>query len=494
MKEKDKNKRKTKIQAIGYIRQSDEREDKEDISEQTQLSKIKQFCDYHDLELVAVFKDIDYSGFRISYTKRPGLMDGLAYLKTNKKVKKLICYNLSRLTRRKKDFSLIHESLEGLGVDICSALEQLDFGSANGRLFASMLADFNEYYSDNLSEITNSNKQTNAEKGRWNGGPFPFGIVKHGKGSIEDQNGTYIKTMFEMAKSGNGPFKIAKWAVDNNIPTETGVQWTPRRVRYVLTNVTYARMQKWKGKVYPLLPDYAMLVTWEDFLYIQSTLFGEEKAWKGKERQMLTSVMRCPVCGKKMFSRTTRYKNNRRYVCCGKNEPGSCKSPNFDLATLDVAVIELIAKISTERYSKSEIWSNVIDDDNISSIQNIRYELERLDKAKQKIFDDYYVNQRLSEDDFEAAMSRFEKRQSELAKQLEKIPMPNNKFGDFDDILSELGTAILSMEKDDKRKIVELIITEIVPGESTVVQFRWGESFEIKAKEKKKHFCDVYFY
>ncbi|BFH45168.1 recombinase family protein [Paenibacillus melissococcoides] len=130
---------KPKELAIGYIRQSDEREDKEDISEQTQLTKIKQYCEYNDLELVAVFKDIDYSGYRISYTKRPGLMEALRYLYSHKQVKKLVCYNLSRLTRRKKDFSLIHDSLESLHVDICSALEQLDFGTPNGRLFAGIL-------------------------------------------------------------------------------------------------------------------------------------------------------------------------------------------------------------------------------------------------------------------------------------------------------------------------------------------------------------------
>ncbi|MBJ8192596.1 recombinase family protein, partial [Bacillus cereus] len=41
-----------KIKAIGYIRQSDEREDKEDISEKTQLTKIEQYCELNDWELV----------------------------------------------------------------------------------------------------------------------------------------------------------------------------------------------------------------------------------------------------------------------------------------------------------------------------------------------------------------------------------------------------------------------------------------------------------
>lgn len=486
---------KPKELAIGYIRQSDEREDKEDISEQTQLTKIKQYCEYNDLELVAVFKDIDYSGYRISYTKRPGLMEALRYLHSHKQVKKLVCYNLSRLTRRKKDFSLIHDSLESLHVDICSALEQLDFGTPNGRLFAGILADFNEYFSDNLSDVTRANKQTNAEKGRWNGGPFPFGIVRYKDGSKEDENGIYIKTMFKMAKAGNGPFVISGWAIENNIPSETGVPWTARRVRYVLSNPTYARMQKWDGKLYPLSEKYAQLVTWEDFIYIQSTLFGEEKAWKGNiNRQMLTTVMRCPVCNRKMFSRATGFGNNRRYVCVGKNEPGGCRSASFDLHTLNTAVINLIAEISLKRYSKTEILEGTNDDSTASSLQNIRHELERLEQAKHKVFDDYYVNGVLTEQDFERAMQRFERRQAELQKQLEKLPMPTKKFGDFDDILSELGAAILDLEDDDKRRIVELIVEEIVPDLTTSIKFRWGETFEIKSTSQKNKGSGIYYF
>ncbi|MFW5433275.1 recombinase family protein [Paenibacillus apiarius] len=489
-------KKKQRVQAIGYIRQSDEREDKEDISEKTQLTKIQQYCDFNDFDLVAVFSDIDYSGFRISYTKRPDLMKAFEYLKNNPSVKKFVSFNLSRITRRKKDFSLIHESLESMGVDICSAAEQLDFSTPTGRLVASILVNFNEYYSDNLSDVTMDNKQTNAEKGRWNGGPAPWGLKKDKETGFFVEDGmkaVHGKQMFQMAKEGNGTFKIAKWTKQNNIKTETGKDWTPRRVRYFLTNPTYAAMQKWGDKYYELL-GYAKLLEWTDFLYIQSTLFGKEKAWKGKERQMLTSVLKCPVCGKKMYSRTTRTSTNRRYVCYGKNEPGGCNSPTIDLSTLDRAVIELIANISRGRYTESQIKEKMSEENKGSVITQLRMELDMLEEAKQRLFDDYYINRKITESDFENAMKRFEKRQSEIYQKLEKIPMPNNKFGSFEDILSEMGIAITKLSDDDKRKLVELIISEIHPGEKTKITFRWGETVEIPSVEKKRHKCDTFFY
>lgn len=483
-----------KIQAIGYIRQSDEREDKEAISEDTQRMKIQQYCDLNNLELVEVFKDIDYSGFRISYLKRPGLMEAFEFIKNHPKVRKFVAFNLSRITRRKKEFTLIQETLQSHDIDICSTAEQLDFGSPTGRLVASILVDFNEYYSDNLSAVTSDNKLTNAERGRWNGGPAPFGLVKHDGVFVSDgDKGEYVKHFFKLAYQGNGPYKISKWANNNGIKTETGVEWTPRRMRYLLTNSTYAGMQRWDGKYYEL-KGFDRLVSWDEFLYIQSTLFGKEKAWRGKDRQLLTSVLRCSTCGKKMYSRRSGTAKKRRYVCCQKNESGGSSCPNIDLTSLDNAVIELVAEFTRTRYGEKSLKGELSSDSNSSLISGLRLELDQIDRAKQKLFDDYYINQRIKEKDFEVAMKRFEEKQKEISKQLERIPMPNKKFGDYDSLLKELGLAIASLPSDEIRKIIELAIDEIIPGEVATVKFKWGEIFTIPAKEKKRHVCDIYFY
>lgn len=487
------------IYAIGYIRQSDEREDKEDISEQTQLVKIQQFCDINGWKLVKVFKDIDYSGFRISYTKRPGIMEALEYLKNDalKKVKKFVAFNLSRITRQKKDFNLIHETLKKLEVDICSASELLDFSSPTGRLVTSILVDFNEYYSDNLSDVTMENKKTNAMKGRWNGGPAPFGLVKINDSFAEDgYKAEAIKKCFRMAKSGKGTFVISKWMNDQGIRTETGKHWTPRRMRYVLTNSTYAGMQRWGGEYYPL-NDCPKLVSWEDFQYIQDTLFGKENAWKGKERQLLSSVLRCPVCGSKMHSRQTLSKKTRRYMCSQKNMPGGCKSAVIDLPTLNDSVIQAIAATANERYSKSQLVPRMADkrEESLEAIQKLRAERARLEQAKQNVFDDYYLNSKLTEEQFNALMKRYEDRQKEIDELLQKIPLPSkNQYGDFDDIMSIFGEGFMRLSEQDRRKFIELLVEKIIPDSPTIIKFRWGEEKIIPIKETVKYKSPVYFY
>lgn len=482
------------IEAIGYIRQSDQRQDKEDISELTQLRKIEQFCDFHGYKLVKVFKDIDYSGFRIRYTKRPGLMESLEYLEGNPSVKKMVFFNLSRLTRLKKDFQELQGILKSHQVDICSASEALDFSTPNGRLVAGFFVDINEYYSDNLSEIVNESKETNAKKGRWNGGPAPFGLIKTQDGfGFEEmpERSYYVREVFKMALLGKGPYLISNWLNENNVPSATGKEWSPRRVRYMLTNPTYAAMQKWKDEYYPL-SSCPHLVTWDDFHYIQSTLFGKDKAWKGKQRQLLTSLLICPECGSKMHSRYMSHsKQKRKYVCSRKTSMGAhnCTSPNYDQESFETAVIELIANMAEKKYGYESLIPEIKDDrQENNSFSKLQDELSNINKAEQKIFDDYYLHNKIEEHHYESSMKRYAKRKAEIMELLDKIPLPQSKsYGDYNDAIQEFSDLINDLPDDDKRRSIELLVEKIIPGSPAVVQFKWGERREIHPKSIEKY-------
>ncbi|MHA7963583.1 recombinase family protein [Paenibacillus sp. CAU 1782] len=486
------------IEAIGYIRQSEERSDKKDISEQTQLKQIIGFCELNNWKLVKVFKDIDYSGFKFSYTKRPGMMDALDYANKNSKVKKFVIFNLSRLTRRRNDFSLIFESLKKMEIDLCSAAEFLDFSTPSGRLVANMFVDFNEYHSDNLSDITLSTKKTNAEKGRWNGGPSPFGLTKINDVFVADgENSVWVRKSFEMALQGKGPYLIAKHLNQKEILTKTGVEWSARRVRYMLSNPTYAAMQEWDGSFYPLL-GFEKLVSWDDFQYIQKTLFGENKAWKGKQRQLLSTILTCPVCGGKMHSRMTTNKKQRRYVCSRKYAEKGCSSPIFDTPSLDAAIIKLIHNVSQQRFSPGQLGMSLsaANEDVHSTMTDLHNEYEKIEKAKQRVFDDFYIDQKLSEEQYVKSMKRYDEMLAGIQKKIEKIPLPkSNSYGDYGDLLSQFGDLIQNdLDEIEKRLVAELLIEKIVPNKDVSVSFKWGETFYVSSVDCKKRVGTVYYF
>lgn len=492
------------IEAIGYIRQSEERNDKVDISEQTQLKKIQEFCAYNGFKLVAVYKDIDYSGFSLPYTKRPGMMSALDHINTpNSRVKKFVVYHLSRVTRLKQDFSKIHNIIRSFGVDLCSASESLDFDSPAGRLVAGVLVDFNEYYSDNLRQVTMQNKKTNAENGRWNGGPPPYGLKKEGDHFVVDEPAaSIIREIFTLALDGKGPFIIANWLNDKGFKMASGVEWSVRRVRYVLSNSTYAAMQHWEGEHYPL-KDCDSLIEWSDFQFIQNMRFAKGTAWKGQhDRQLLSSILRCPLCGSKMHARRVSHGlETRRYICSRKNTTGKCACPSFDLQSLDQAVLKLLTDKAKQHFSPHQVMSALTDKEDSennsksSSLAKLQQEYQILDAAKQKVFDDYYLNSKLNEEQFSALMNRYENRQKEIYELLEKVPLPTKKaYGDYDDVLETLADDALSSLPADKQRVsVELLIQKIIPGSPTEVHFKWGDIQEIPVQYTKRK-GSTYFY
>ncbi|WP_082311231.1 recombinase family protein [Paenibacillus sp. FJAT-27812] len=226
---------------------------------------------------------------------------------------------------------------------------------------------------------------------------------------------------FQMAKDGKGPYVISKWLNKESLPTETNLEWTPRRVRYMLSNPTYAAMQRWKDIFYSL-NNFESLVSWDDFLYIQSTLFSKEKVWRGKERQLLSAILQCPTCGGKIHSRQTGSKKTRRYVCSNKNSHGNCKSPAIDLPSLNDAVLKKIVDISNGRYSKEQISSKlaVENDESSKILQQLQTEFNNLSSAIQEVFDDFYIHKKLSEHHYSELMKRYEVRQNEIQKKIRK--------------------------------------------------------------------------
>lgn len=244
----------------------------------------------------------------------------------------------------------------------------------------------------------------------------PFGLIKkEGVFKADGLDAEAVIHSYKMAKEGKGPYIISKWLKSASVTTKTNVEWTPRRVRYMLTNPTYAAMQNWKGALYPLI-GYDALVSLDDYTYVQSTLFGRENFWRGRERQLLSSILQCPMCSGKMYSRQTGSKKTRRYVCSNKNEHGNCNSPVIDLPSLNDAVLKRIVDISNGRYSKEQISSKLVDDidETTNVLQQLQNEYNSLEKAIQDVFDDFYIHKKLSEQHYNDLMKRYENRQKEI--------------------------------------------------------------------------------
>jgi DNA invertase Pin-like site-specific DNA recombinase len=96
---------------------------------------------YECAESTDVYADAGKSGMN---TNRPGLNKMLQRCKSDKGVKAVIINDISRLSRKRIDFTLIREQLKKSDIKLLSVTEPID-DTPEGELLASMLSSMAQY-------------------------------------------------------------------------------------------------------------------------------------------------------------------------------------------------------------------------------------------------------------------------------------------------------------------------------------------------------------
>lgn len=168
---------------IGYVRGSKE---KQELTIDTQIGMIKEYCLRNKLELKEIVKDIDYSGKNLN---RPGIQNIIqdvmvdSYL-DNKQIDGIVFAKLDRLTRNVGDLSNLIEH-DFKNIEIHSVLENLESKSAGGRLFINMLVSVSSWERAVIGERTKAVLQHKISNGQ-HVGRIPFGKVIGEDGKLID--------------------------------------------------------------------------------------------------------------------------------------------------------------------------------------------------------------------------------------------------------------------------------------------------------------------
>lgn len=125
------------MNAVGYIRVSTEDQAQNGVSLEMQTTKIRQYCDLHDINLVGIYGDPGISAKNTE--KRPGVT-AVMHLVGKKRVDAVIIYKLDRLVRSTVDALDIAQRMDKCGVGLHSITEKFDTRSAVGELIFTLMA------------------------------------------------------------------------------------------------------------------------------------------------------------------------------------------------------------------------------------------------------------------------------------------------------------------------------------------------------------------
>ncbi|EGL83026.1 Resolvase domain containing protein [Caldalkalibacillus thermarum TA2.A1] len=462
--------------AVGYVRQSKERKDRESISPETQIEKIKQFAKLQETKVVKIFRDIDISGFRVHYSKRTGLMDMLEYIKANN-IKKVYVYNLARLSRRIKDFLEITNELEKYGCSVVSATEMIDMSTPQGRLFRNIMLSFNEYYSDSLSATIHDNHMKNVELKKWNGGHAPFGFSWNKADQKFEKNKDYETLLLIREKAVNmwGVKKISNHLNRRNILSPNGGKWTSQAVKYILLNPFYRGYLQYDGKLYesPLAPKVFSPEDWEK---IQENLNRYVNLGpRGKATpHLLTGLLVCGACNSRMEIRYNGSNRVRRYICSNRQNGfvDKCSSSLLDADGIEQAVIKHIKSLTITRYidqiiEEAQKISRPKANDLKSEIRHLERELEKVIQGQKELYEETFIRKNVTKERFYEMNRIFEEERQRLEEEIKELYKQMNAVDityifDYKEELENFSTVFDALSKEEQRTAIHSLVDKIV--------------------------------
>ena len=177
--------------AVAYMRVSTEGQASEGVSLEAQEARLRAYCDFNGLELVAVHCDAGLSGKRAD--NRPELQKALQAI-CKGRADALVVYKLDRLARNTIDALEIAETIEDCKGSLHSISEKLDTSSATGRFFFTLLASLAEMERAVIAERTSAAHAHKRSKGEATG-HAPFGWQLCADGSRLKRDGVEQETL-----------------------------------------------------------------------------------------------------------------------------------------------------------------------------------------------------------------------------------------------------------------------------------------------------------
>jgi DNA invertase Pin-like site-specific DNA recombinase len=286
--------------------------------------EIRRYCHYRRLDLAEIFSDIDYSGWRDS-RPRPSLN---RLLERRKEFSLVVVPKLSRLGRSLSHLCELFDQFDSDGVGLIFLDVGIDTSTSQGRLLRNILSCFAEYESDLRSDFSRAAHRHLAEQGVPNG-HGPTGYVRDGHTFVIDEPAaSVVRLCYDLFQGGLTFRQIARELGDRGFSKPSGASWDRISVRSMLDNPAYAGWRSHRGSLYrgnwkPIINPG----TWQRVQALRRLARpspGTNTAAVETSVYLLSGMLYCGVCGRKLHHRTKQDRVPGVYVCRGDPKVGRC--------------------------------------------------------------------------------------------------------------------------------------------------------------------------
>lgn len=138
---------------FGYVRVSTKEQAVQGISLEAQESKIKTYCELHDLDGPTILRDEGVSACKRALRSRAGARELVEKIRS-RQAKAVVMYRLDRLCRRTKDALFLAELCNQKKVELHSISENIDTSSPMGEFFFTVMAAIAQLEGQVISQRT----------------------------------------------------------------------------------------------------------------------------------------------------------------------------------------------------------------------------------------------------------------------------------------------------------------------------------------------------
>ena len=298
----------------------------------------------------------DDGGFTGANTDRPSFQRMMADAEAGK-FDVVVVYKVDRLSRSLLDFVKVMERLNSVGVSFVSVTQNFTTADAMGRLTMNMLMSFAEFEREMIAERTRDKIAMSRRKGKWTGGPVPFGYsVVNKQLVVNEVEANTVREAFALFLAHRQMAAVARELNERGLlprgsrgrPSKRGLYWSKDGISRVLRSPLYAGFMMYGDELHP--GEQPRLI--DDATYhqaqrlLQAAQRGEPRPHSFNPEFVLRGLLRCGQCEGWMTAASTRggEKRWRYYRCSTRDKFGKkrCSARPLPADALEEFVAERI--------------------------------------------------------------------------------------------------------------------------------------------------------